>query len=70
MDVGCGEGKYTILAQQMGFQAYGIDYIQRAIERAGEGGSAVIFTSDKECGGLDEQTFAGLILNNRKEKIK
>lgn len=34
LDVGCGEGKYTILAQNMGFNAYGIDYIQKAIEKA------------------------------------
>ena len=31
LDVGCGEGKYTILAQKLGFNALGIDYIQKAI---------------------------------------
>ncbi len=34
LDIGCGEGKYTILAQKLGFQACGIDYIQKAIEAA------------------------------------
>ncbi len=34
LDIGCGEGKYTILAQKLGFKSYGIDYIQKAIEKA------------------------------------
>lgn len=34
LDIGCGEGKYTILAQQIGFDAFGIDYIKKAIETA------------------------------------
>ena len=34
LDIGCGEGKYTILAQKLGFQAHGIDYTQKAIEKA------------------------------------
>ena len=34
LDIGCGEGKYTMLAQKLGFKANGIDYIQKAIEKA------------------------------------
>lgn len=34
LDIGCGEGKYTMLAEKLGFDAYGIDYISRVIETA------------------------------------
>ncbi len=34
LDIGCGEGKYTRLASQLGFKAIGIDYITKAIESA------------------------------------
>lgn len=35
---------------------------QRALAEAGKGGNIIVFTSDSEKGGLNEQAFAGLIL--------
>lgn len=39
---------------------------QDAVGKAGAGGNVIIFTSDREPGGLNEETFAGLILNKNK----
>lgn len=39
---------------------------QRAIREAGKDGNKIIFTSDREPGGLNEQMFAGLILSQNK----
>lgn len=40
---------------------------QRALAKAGEGGNTIVFTSDSEKGGLNEQVFAGLILKGGKK---
>lgn len=34
LDLGCGQGRHTIFFSQKGFDAYGIDYIERAIAEA------------------------------------
>ena len=34
LDLGCGEGRHTIHFAQNGFYAFGIDYIERALEEA------------------------------------
>lgn len=34
LDLGCGQGRHTIFFSQKGFDAYGIDYIERAIVEA------------------------------------
>lgn len=34
LDIGCGQGRHTIFFAQKGFEAYGIDYVGRAVEEA------------------------------------
>ena len=34
LDLGCGQGRHTIYCAEKGFESYGIDYIERAIEEA------------------------------------
>ena len=34
LDLGCGQGRHAIYLAQNGFYAYGVDYIERAIEEA------------------------------------
>ena len=34
LDLGCGQGRHTLFYAKKGFQAYGIDYIKRAIDEA------------------------------------
>lgn len=34
LDIGCGQGRHAIFCAQKGFEAYGIDYIERAINEA------------------------------------
>ncbi|MCH7551972.1 class I SAM-dependent methyltransferase [Patescibacteria group bacterium] len=36
LDLGCGQGRHTIFFAQNGFDAYGIDYLERPIEEAKE----------------------------------
>ncbi|MAE43303.1 hypothetical protein CMO93_06010 [Candidatus Woesearchaeota archaeon] len=34
LDLGCGQGRHTIFFAQKGFNAYGIDYVKRAVDEA------------------------------------
>lgn len=36
LDLGCGQGRHTIFFAQNGFEAYGIDYLERPIKEARE----------------------------------
>lgn len=36
LDLGCGQGRHTIFCAEQGYEAYGIDYVERAIEEAKE----------------------------------
>jgi 2-polyprenyl-3-methyl-5-hydroxy-6-metoxy-1,4-benzoquinol methylase len=52
LDVGCGSGEWLLLMRELGWEAEGIDFDERAVEVATRNGLRV------RCGGVEQQNYA------------
>ena len=69
LDVGCGNGLFLQMAQQMGWQGFGVEMDPAAAAVASSHGSSIIAAQLCELGPVHEQTFDAITLSHVIEHV-